>query len=445
MQDDSEITRDNLQISRLGPAKIDSPLIRDGEEGHPSINFVPDNEKVLYEYSLRALESSKLDMDRQPAFELAGPREKIYFDPGRVTAGIVTCGGLCPGINDVIRGLVMNLHFRYGAKRILGFRSGYLGMTRSSGLEPVELTPKVVKDIHECGGTILGSSRGEQDIEKIVDYLENLGVDMLFTIGGDGTQLGAKNIATVAGERKLRLAVVGIPKTIDNDIRYLRRSFGFETGVSEARKAVTCAHTEAKCAPNGIGLVRLMGRRSGYIACHTALASGDANFVLIPEVPFALEGPNGFLEHLRLRLERSNHACIIVAEGAGQDLLELDESKKDASGNVILEDIGLYLKQWITRYLDKLGIKHTVKYIDPSYIIRSVPATANDSLYCAKLAHNAVHAAMSGRTEMVVGTWNGQYVHFPIGLVTGGRQYVDTEGNMWQSVLEMTGQPRSMI
>ncbi len=443
MPDNEEITRETLAIARLGPADIDSPLLEDGGDGRPAVNFVPDGAKVLFENRADHLRDAG-DVSGLPAFEVAGPRKKIYFDPPRVTAGIVTCGGLCPGINDVIRGLVMNLHYRYGVGRIIGFRYGYRGMVEDAGLEPLKLTPAVVKDINEQGGTILGSSRGAQDMSAVADYLTVLGVDILFTIGGDGTQRGGREIASIIRERDRDIAVVGIPKTIDNDIRYLKQSFGFETAVSEAKKAVLCSHTEAEGAPNGIGLVKLMGRRSGFIACHTALAAGVANFVLIPEVPFSLEGPGGFLEHLRRRLERRNHACIIVAEGAGQDLLELDESRKDASGNVVLEDIGLYLKHRITQFLDEKGIRHTVKYIDPSYIIRSVPATAHDSLYCAKLAHGAAHAAMSGRTGMVIGTWNDQYVHFPIDLVTSGRQYVDTEGDLWQSVLEFTGQPRRM-
>ena len=442
-QDYKSIVKEDLIVPCLGSAEIDSPLLN-SRDGRPSVNFMPDSKRLLVEHEVDSLIDSGKPIDELPSFELAGPREKIYFDPKKVVAGIVTCGGLCPGINDVIRGLVMNLYYRYGVKNILGFQYGYLGTIEKSNLEPIKLTPDIVKDIHNLGGTILKSSRGRQCEEEQIDYFEKLGVNVLFVVGGDGSQRGGRDISEVVRKRGSGIAVVGIPKTIDNDIRYLYRSFGFETGVQEAFKAVNCAHTEAEGVPNGIGLVKLMGRRSGYIACHTALASGNANFVMIPEVPFSLKGENGLLECLRRRLEVANHACIIVAEGAGQDLMELDETHRDASGNVILEDIGLYLKRHITRHLGDAGVDHTVKYIDPSYIIRSVPATADDSLFCAKLAHNAVHAAMSGRTEMLVGTWRGRHVHFPIGLITSGRQFVETDGDIWQSVLEMTGQPREM-
>jgi len=291
---------------------------------------------------------------------------------------------------------------------------------------------------------MLGSSRGGHDNGEIVDYLEKLGVDILFTIGGDGTQRGAADIADEITKRGSEISVIGIPKTIDNDIRYLDKSFGFETAFSIAARGVKCTHTEAEGAYNGIGLIKLMGRCSGFMACHAALASGLANFVFIPEVPFGLDGPDGLLELLKKRLERRQHACIIVAEGAGQDILETDESQRDASGNLILEDIGLYLKNKISGYFKEQSIDHTIKYIDPSYIIRSVPATPEDSLYCARLAHDAVHAALSGRTKMVIGMWRTSFVHIPISLVAKGRQFVDPEGDTWESVLEITGQPRKI-
>jgi len=431
---------DEYRIPRLGEGKYDSPLLQDGQV---RVHFVEDNATVLMDNSVKAVAAAE-DVSSLPAFELAGPRENIYFEPEKTTAAIVTCGGLCPGINDVIRGIVMNLHYRYGLKDILGFRYGYRGMVERYGLAPIKLTPELVNGIHELGGTILGSSRGGHDNSEMVDCLEKLGVDILFTIGGDGTQRGAAEIADEITKRGSEISVVGIPKTIDNDIRLLDRSFGFETAFSIASQAVKCAHTEAEGAFNGIGLVKLMGRRSGFIACNAAIASGLANFVFIPEVPFSLDGPDGLLELLKVRLKKRRHACIIVAEGAGQGILETDESQKDASGNVILQDIGLYLKKRISDYLKDQEINHTVKYIDPSYIIRSVPATPKDSMYCARLAHDAVHAAMSGRTKMVIGVVNNHFVHIPISLVAAGRQFVDPDGDLWDSVLEVTGQPRKI-
>ncbi|MBN1554622.1 MAG: ATP-dependent 6-phosphofructokinase [Phycisphaerae bacterium] len=440
------LTPDDLNIKTLGPCKVDSPLASSvSPSGSGSdhfihaAEFVQDSHRVLLEDRLDRI--VKKSHDTLPAFELAGPRRKIFFDPHKLRVGIVTCGGICPGLNDVIRGIVMELHYRYGVKSVLGFRYGYEGFLPQYGHDVMELTPQNVKNIHETGGTILGTSRGDQSKPEIVDCLERMNVNILFAIGGDGTQRGAKQISEEVERRGEKIAVVGIPKTIDNDLMYIDKSFGFETAVHVAFHAVQCAHTEAESCINGIGLVKLMGRDSGWIACHTALASSQANFVLIPESPFQLHGTKGFLPCLLQRLRHRRHACIIVSEGAGQDLISGDGLGNDASGNVKYKDIGLFLKQQIKDYLDAEGMKHTIKYIDPSYMIRSVPATPNDSLYCLRLAQAAVHAAMTGRTEMVVGRWREQFVHVPTPLSTCGRKTVDPEGDLWLSVLENTGQP----
>lgn len=439
----------DFQIKKLGPCKITSPACDDCVESSNcddicwTGNCVEDTAKVIFENRLdRILTNPPATLADLPSCELIGPRHKIYFDPAEVRAGIVTCGGLCPGLNDVIRSIVMELHYRYGVHKILGFRYGYEGLVKSSGHEPMELTPGLVDHIHEIGGTILSSSRGMQEISEIVDFLVECRVNILFTLGGDGTQKGAQEIAEEIDRRGLKISVIGIPKTIDNDILYLDKSFGFETASAVAVRAVQCAHTEALGAKNGIGLVKLMGRESGFITCNTALASGNANVVLIPEVPFKLEGEKGLLAMLKRRLEARRHACIIVSEGAGQDLMENENLGTDASGNVKFKDIGLFLKQKIKEYLTASGVDHTVKYIDPSYIIRSVPASADDSLYCLRLGQGAVHAAMSGRTEMVVGQLNNQIVHLPMNLVTSGRKRVNPQGSLWRSVLEATGQPK---
>jgi 6-phosphofructokinase len=182
----------------------------------------------------------------------------------------------------------------------------------------------------------------------IVDCLERMNINALFVIGGDGTLRGAMQIAAVIAERNQKIAVVGIPKTIDNDIPYIDQSFGFQTAFAEATKSIQSAHVEAKAAPNGVGLVKLMGRHSGFIACYAALAESDANYVLIPEVPFQLEGPGGLLDHILTRVRENGHAVIVAAEGAGQDLIPAGPEGVDASGNRRLQDIGLYLKQRIT-------------------------------------------------------------------------------------------------
>jgi len=377
-------------------------------------------------------------------FEQAGPREKIYFNPQDVTAGIVTCGGLCPGINDVIRALVMELHYRYKVPRILGFPFGYEGLVKKSGHRPVELTPDKVAHIMNFGGSILGSSRGNQSTNDMVDTLCLYGVKMLFCIGGDGTLRGAQAIQDEVKKRKEEIAIIGIPKTIDNDINYVQKTFGFSTAFSKAVEAVNCAHEEAKGAPFGIGLVKLMGRHSGFIAVNAALASKNVNFVLIPESDFDLEGKGAFLETLKDRIQKRGHAVIIIAEGAGQKYFE-DKGDVDQSGNKKLSDVGLFIKDQISDYFKKEKQTINLKYIDPSYIIRSVPATAEDSVFCGFLAQNAVHAAFAGKTGCVVGIWNNVFTVMPISLAIAERKVLRPEkSTLWRALLASTGQPNSM-
>jgi 6-phosphofructokinase 1 len=404
------------------------------------LRFVGDDEHVLYD-SDPVKVKSYFDQDIEPpVFELGGPREQIYFDPAKLNCGIVTCGGLCPGLNDVIRAIVLSLHFHYGVKTVYGFPFGYEGLTHKHGDAPVELTPKVVSRIHEHGGTILASSRGHQDVEEMVDTLERMHIGILFTIGGDGTLRGAHAIAEEVKKRGLKISVIGIPKTIDNDISFVQTTFGFQTAVSEARRATYAAHSEAEGARNGIGLVKLMGRDSGFIAAYAALADSQVNICLLPEMPFTLEG---FLGALKQRLETRGHAVIVVAEGAGHDL-EGAVVGKDASGNVRYRDIGLFLRDSIKEDCASAGIEVGLKYIDPSYTIRSLPANAFDSAFCLLLGQNAVHAGMSGRTDMVVGSWKNSFTHIPIPLAVSERKKIDPNGWLWRSVLTSTGQPRKL-
>lgn len=270
-------------------------------------------------------------------------------------------------------------------------------------------------------------------------------VGILFCIGGDGTLRGASTIAREVLDRGLKISVVGIPKTIDNDILWIERSFGFSTAVEYARRAIQAAHAEAKGAWNGIGLVKLMGRHSGFIAAEACLATNDANFCLIPEVPFTLEGQGGFLHLLERRLQAKRHAVIVVAEGAGQGLLEGAGTERDASGNVKLADIGHFLRDRILAHLAQRKISGSVRYIDPSYLIRSLLANALDSEFCLLLGQHAVHAAMSGRTDMMVGFWNQRFTNVPISAVTRKRNQIQPQGSLWPRVLEAIGQPASMV
>lgn len=419
-----------LEVNTLGECRIPSPMT--------DIEFVREEDHVIYHNNLKDIEAFLKAGKEAPHFEMAGPREKIYFDPSKLKCGIVTCGGICPGLNDVIRAIVLALYHSYGVKNVFGFRYGFEGLTYRHGHEPMELTPDEVEDIHLKGGTILGSSRGPQDISEMVDTLERMNVGMLFAIGGDGTLRGAEKIFEEIGRRRLKISVIGIPKTIDNDITCVDQSFGFETAVSEATESIYSAHTEAAGARNGIGLVKLMGRHSGFIAAFASLANNEVNFCLVPEVPFTLEG---LLDALKSRLELRGHAVIVVGEGAGQDLIE-KTGRKDASGNIRLGDIGIFLRDNIKAYFSQIGMEANLKYIDPSYIIRSLPANPHDSSFCLLLGHNAVHAGMAGRTNVLMGFWKNQFTHVPIPLAVSTRKQISPEGSLWRNVLTSTGQPR---
>jgi 6-phosphofructokinase 1 len=424
-----------IRPDSLGESRYDSPL-------NGVISRFYENEGVAR--AGRTKDICNLDsIDDIEFFELAGPRKKIFFNPKETVVGIVTCGGLCPGLNDVIRALTFCSLESYGVKKVLGFQYGYEGLVAKYYHYPIELDTENTDEIHEKGGTILKSSRGAQDTDEIIDTLVHYGVNILFTIGGDGTQRGARDIAQGVKERGLPIAVVGIPKTIDNDINVVQRSFGFETAVEATWDIITNAHSEAKAYRNGVGLVKLMGRESGWIAASASLANSNVNFCLVPEVPFDLHGPNGFLSHLHRRLQSKQHAVVVVAEGAGQNLFE-EALGQDKSGNKQLNDIGLLLKSEMQKYSKSTGFEINVKYFDPGYNIRSRPANANDSMYCLRLGNNAVHAAMSGLTNMIVGLHNDRLVHLPIPLISA-RKMIDPQGWFWQTVLQATHQPGNMV
>jgi 6-phosphofructokinase 1 len=424
-----------LQVQALGPPGHDSPLSSHDEP------FTDEDDRVLATGSVRELQPWLERGEPLPSFERAGPRRRLFFDPRAIACGVVTCGGLCPGLNDVVRAIVLRLHYGYGVRRIFGFRYGYAGLVPRHGHEPVALTPEVVDTVHEHGGTFLGSSRGPQDVGEMVDALERLGLSILFVLGGDGGLRGASAIAGEVRRRGLPIAVVGLPKTIDNDLCWIARSFGFATAVEAARGVIRAAHVEARAAWNGIGLVKVMGRHSGLIAVHATLANNDVNFCLVPEVPLVLEGPGGLFDALARRLAEKHHAVVVVAEGAGQEILQrAGPVERDASGNAKLADVGVFLRDVIAQRLPASGTPVTIRYFDPSYAIRSQPTTADDARYCLALGHHAVHAGMAGRTNVVVAFWNGHFVHVPIPLVTGGRRELDRHGEEWQRLVATTGQ-----
>jgi len=416
-----------MNVPVLGPARYRSPLKR----------WVSDTERVSATIVRTA--------DTRPAddllFELAGPRETLFFHPPETRAGIVTCGGLSPGLNDVIRSLFYEMHHAYGAKEVLGFRWGYHGLDPERGAEPLVLTPEMVRGIHLQAGTILGTSRGPVDIARAVDNLVRRRINILFAIGGDGTQRGAKALFEEAQQRGHALSVVGIPKTIDGDIPFVAHSFGFLTAVEEAAKVLQRAHTEALSVENGISLVKLMGRHAGFLTAEATVASQDVNFTLVPEVPFQLEGERGLLTALERRILNRGHAVIAVAEGAGQELLGSDGNERDASGNVRLKDIGVFLQQKIKEWFTARSVPVVMRYFDPSYIVRSSPAIAEDSVLCDHFARNAAHAAMAGKTGLVIGLLHDCFIHVPIDLLPTQQKRLDPSGQAWSAVLAATGQP----
>lgn len=434
----------DFKVESLGECKVKSPIELSREHGDFRASYVKDTAFVRNLVNVFDDDKGNAE-DSTNLLEKAGPRELIYFNPAHVTAGICTCGGLCPGLNDVIRAVVRCLWNRYGVRRIRGIRFGYKGFFTEEGFDTVDLNPDNVDTIHKIGGSFLGTSRGGGDrVTDIVDSIERLNINVMFIIGGDGTQRGALDIGNEIERRGLKVAVIGIPKTVDNDLEFIDRSFGFETAVQKATEAINSCHMEAHSQINGIGLVKLMGRESGFIATAAAIASHEANFCLIPEVPFDMDGPNGFLAHLEERLRERHHAVIVVAEGAGQDLLTTT-NQTDASGNKKLADIGIYLRDKITEYFAAKSMHINLKYIDPSYEVRAAVTTANDSIYCERLGNNAVHAAMAGKTKCVIGLVHDKYVHIPITMATLKRNTVDPESSLWRDCLDATLQPVYMV
>jgi 6-phosphofructokinase 1 len=422
----------DFTVRSLGECAVDSPL-----RGR---QFVEDDETITFASQVRNIRKLLATAKSFPAFQKGGPRRRIFHDPSRTRAAVVTCGGLCPGLNNVIKGIVNVLRYDYGVGDILGIRYGYQGLSASRAHPPVPLTPERVDEIHKEGGTVLGSSRGRRGVGEMVDSLERLGVSLLFCIGGDGTLRGAKAISDEIARRNRAIGVIGIPKTIDNDLSFIEKTFGFETAVQAAYDIITSAHNEAEGAEHGIGIVKLMGRDSGFIAAAATLANSVVDFCLVPEVEFALEGENGLFRALGRRLDRRRHAVIVVAEGAGQSLFPAGEAAMDASGNVLKKDIGVLLRDGIGRHFRDGGREVSVKYLDPSYHIRSVAANSSDAIFCHLLAEHAVHAGMAGKTDAVIGQWNNFFTHVPIALATHERRRVDLDGALWKGVLGATRQ-----
>ena len=424
-----------LHVSVVGPAAIPSPL----RLAHQAA-FVTDDAYVLHD-----IEHPRPRIPGTPrAFQKAGPRAHVCFDPKKTTVGVVTAGGVCPGINDVIRAIVMELHHGYGVERILGFRFGFAGLDPTSAHDPMALDPPTVRDVHLRAGTMLGTSRGPRAPSAMVDTLARLAVDVLLVIGGDGSMRAAHAIHAEIDRRGLAIGVVGVPKTIDNDIPFVDKTFGFETAVATARLAIDAAHAEARSVANGVGVVKLMGRNAGFIAANATLASHEVNACLVPEVPFDLRGEGGLLAWLEERHALRGHAGVVVGEGCTTVGLELP-MLLDASGNRELasagHDVGRSLQHAIEDHFARRGLPLTLKYIDPSYMVRAMRASGDDAVFCDALARNAVHAAMAGKTDILVGRWHRCFTHVPLALALAHERRLDPAGAVWRHVVESTGQP----
>lgn len=388
-----------------------SPLINNPSQLNLGLSFVGPNETILVDI---ISDSENTTMSRE--FFRAGPRSELAFHPqNQVRACIVTCGGLCPGLNSVIRELVITLKLLYRVSKVDGIPYGYRGFY-STHMRIIELDETLVANIHHEGGSILGSSRGGHDVQRICDAIVAMGYNQIYIIGGDGTHKGAVKIFDELRKRKVMASIVGIPKTIDNDIALIDKSFGFDTAVEEAQRSIKCAKIEARSGINGIGLVKLMGRHSGQIAMFSTLASRDVDCCLIPEVKFELDGKNGLFQYIEDKLRSKGHMVIVVAEGAGMDLIEreMPSTNYDASGNKKLSDVGLWLKTRINDDFTRRGREINLKLIDPTYEIRSVPANASDNLHCSLLAQSAVHGAMHGFSGFSIGMINTHFVIIPI-------------------------------
>ncbi|MGB0370279.1 MAG: ATP-dependent 6-phosphofructokinase [Opitutales bacterium] len=431
-----DLSQFDFNVDTLGERRVPSPL------NLGKRRFVEDDERISVISDMKAMSAYMEKHGEIPSMETAGPRETIFHPHYLSRAAIVTCGGLCPGLNSVIKGVVETLNQEYGIQDVVGIPYGYAGLADPQTYPPMKLDADTVDTIHHSGGSILGTSRGNQSVEVMVQNLVNMRINMLFTIGGDGTLKGGSAIANEIKRRGLEISVIGVPKTVDNDLQFVGATFGFESAVYQSNPVITAAHAEARSVYNGLGIVKLMGRDSGFISAYSTLANPVVNFCLVPEYEYSLEGPNGLLKAVERRFRKKSHVVIAVAEGYGQQYFKDLPERRDASGNVLKYDIGTFLCDRFKDYFKDLGIETSLKYFDPNYSIRSVPASGTDQILCHRLAEYAVHAAMAGKTNMVTGFWNRSFVNVPIPVATYERQKIDTEGSLWRSVLACTGQEK---
>mmetsp|Transcript_20291 Transcript_20291/g.48093 ORF Transcript_20291/g.48093 Transcript_20291/m.48093 type:complete len:415 (+) Transcript_20291:167-1411(+) len=367
----------------------------------------------------------------------ANAARQLFWEPNKVKAAVVTCGGLCPGLNSIIRGVTKCLWNEYGVREILGITAGYNGLSDPETHPPVKLTEEMVRDIHMKGGSIIKAARGGFDAEKICDNLQRLGITVLFLVGGDGTQFAGHLLYEAARKRRLAVSIVGIPKSIDNDVVLFDRTFGFDTAVAKASEVIRNALVEASSCDRGVGIVKLMGRDSGFVAMHAATAADVVDLCMIPEVKVDMKD---VIEHVDATLAKKKYMVIAVAEGAGQELVST--GKQDDTGHTVYGDIGVFLKDTLNKHLKASGGR--TFYIDPSYIIRSVPITPNDHIYCVRLANDAVHTAMRGYTGVCVGAMHNVVCMLPSRLIASGKKKVRPHSSSWQGCVQTCNMPAAL-
>eukprot|EP00611_Tribonema_gayanum_P031998 TRINITY_DN93_c0_g2_i1.p1 TRINITY_DN93_c0_g2~~TRINITY_DN93_c0_g2_i1.p1 ORF type:complete len:506 (-),score=167.86 TRINITY_DN93_c0_g2_i1:425-1804(-) len=431
----------NLALRMPTAGVANHEIVKNSSGGSTFYNkLLGDEDCIIYEH---VRDKTKAPVAR--AFLRAGPRAKLHFDPTTVNACIVTCGLLCPGLNSVIHHLIDTLKNNYNAGKIYGIRGGWGGFWDPEK-PPIQLCQsKDLEFLQSRAGSILGCSVGGFDVKKIMQFLMDKQISHMYVIGGDGTHRGAHRIAVECIAMGLNIAVAGIPKSVDNDIDLVDRSFGFMTAVEEAQNAIRSATIEAKCnLPNGIGIVKLMGRSTGYLAAYATMASGDVDLCLVPEVEIRLDGPDGCLPHLERVVQTKGYAVVVISEGAGQ--AQLSEVAAEArSKGAPLPSVGQYMKSQIEKHFASKGKTATCKYIDPSVSVRSVAANAFDQILCMQLAQNAVHGAMAGYTAFAAGVVNNRTVLIPITeIVDTSPKGLNPRGRTWERVLCITRQPNTL-
>jgi len=328
---------------------------------------------------------------------------------------MLTGGGDCPGLNAVIRAVVRKGERHYGDE-LVGFLDGWKGVLERQTM-PVDVAR--CRGLLPKGGTILGTSRTnpykvEGGPQKALDNLRAEGIDALIAIGGDDT-LGVANKLSNEG-----LLVVGVPKTIDNDLSATEVTFGFDTAVQIASDAIDRLHTTAE-SHDRVMVVEVMGRHAGWIATEAGIAGGAAE-ILIPEEPFDIDA---ICRRLQGRHDRGRYASlVVVAEGAVpvEGTMEVQSGELDAFGHVRLGGIANRVAQGIE---ERTGFETRVTIL--GHVQRGGTPTAFDRILATRFGVAAIDAVHEGVTGQMVALQAGQIVRVPLAEAVGKSKTVDPQ------------------